>query len=210
MKRTLVVLLLAAVMMLFAVSCKEEAHEHTWDEGKVTTPATCTDPGVKTYTCECGETKTEAIPALGHNWNEGVVTTPATCSTAGVKTYTCQNDNTHTKTEAVPATGEHSWGEWVITTPATCDAAGVKTATCSSGGETKTENIPAIGHVWGEPTYSDGKTTWTCTNDGTHTKVVEGKVLMTVGETVTGYATLDAAIAAIEEGQTAVIVINED
>ena len=43
------------------------------------------------------------------------------------------------------------WGEWVITTPATCGAAGEKTATCSSGGETKTEAIPATGeHTWGE------------------------------------------------------------
>lgn len=44
----------------------EAPHVHTWDEGTVTTEATCTEPGVKTFTCECGETKTEEIPALGH------------------------------------------------------------------------------------------------------------------------------------------------
>lgn len=44
----------------------EAPHVHTWDEGAVTTEATCTEPGVKTFTCECGETKTEEIPALGH------------------------------------------------------------------------------------------------------------------------------------------------
>ncbi|MCD8020661.1 MAG: leucine-rich repeat protein [Clostridiales bacterium] len=39
---------------------------HTWNSGEVTTPATTTTPGVKTYTCtECGVTKTEAIPATG-------------------------------------------------------------------------------------------------------------------------------------------------
>ncbi|MBQ6163275.1 MAG: fibronectin type III domain-containing protein [Clostridia bacterium] len=37
--------------------------EHTWDGGVVTTAATTTATGVKTYTCTvCGETKTEAIP----------------------------------------------------------------------------------------------------------------------------------------------------
>ena len=80
MKKVLFVLLLVAVLIGSFVSCKEEpAHEHTWDEGSITTPATCEAAGVKTYKCECGETKTESIPALGHNWNEGVVTTPATC-----------------------------------------------------------------------------------------------------------------------------------
>ena len=40
---------------------------HTWDEGKVTTEPTCTEAGVKTYTCTvCKETKTEAVAALGH------------------------------------------------------------------------------------------------------------------------------------------------
>ena len=39
---------------------------HDWDEGKITTPATVTEEGVKTFTCtRCGETKTEVIPATG-------------------------------------------------------------------------------------------------------------------------------------------------
>ena len=46
---------------------------HVWDEGKVTKEATCTEAGVKTYTCTmCGETKTEEIAALGHNYENGV------------------------------------------------------------------------------------------------------------------------------------------
>ena len=103
MKKILVVLLLVAVLIGAFVSCKEEpAHEHTWDEGKVTTPATCEKEGVKTYTCECGETKTEAIPATGeHTWNAGVVTTDPTETADGVKTYTCSVCK-KTKTEAVP------------------------------------------------------------------------------------------------------------
>jgi hypothetical protein len=44
------------------------AHTHSWDGGTVTQAATCTSSGVKTYTCSCGQTKTEAIGATGHNW----------------------------------------------------------------------------------------------------------------------------------------------
>ena len=51
----------------------EEAHEHQWTE-EVTREATCTDSGEKTLTCgECGETKTESIPALGHDYRSGGV-----------------------------------------------------------------------------------------------------------------------------------------
>lgn len=41
--------------------------EHTWDEGNVTTPATMTAAGIRTYTCSvCGSTKTEEIPKLAN------------------------------------------------------------------------------------------------------------------------------------------------
>ena len=44
-----------------------KTNNHTWDEGVVTTEPTCTEAGVKTYTCTaCKETKTEAVAALGH------------------------------------------------------------------------------------------------------------------------------------------------
>ena len=50
-----------------------EPCEHAWGEGVETTPATCTEAGVKTYTCsKCGETKTEAVDALGHDYVDGV------------------------------------------------------------------------------------------------------------------------------------------
>jgi hypothetical protein len=47
---------------------EKPVHTHSWDGGTVTTSATCTNNGVKTYKCSCGETKTEAIGATGHNW----------------------------------------------------------------------------------------------------------------------------------------------
>lgn len=78
---------------------------HDWDEGKVTTEATCKNTGVKTYTCNnCSETKTEVIPMTDHIWDNGKVTTKPSCITPGVKTYTCSACQKE-KTEKIPATG---------------------------------------------------------------------------------------------------------
>lgn len=43
------------------------AHQHSYT-ATVTANPTCTSAGVKTYTCSCGNSYTEAIPATGHNF----------------------------------------------------------------------------------------------------------------------------------------------
>lgn len=44
--------------------------------------------------------------------------------------------------------GEHSWTEGVVTKEPTCEEAGSKEYLCKSCGETRTEEIPALGHTW--------------------------------------------------------------
>ncbi len=131
------------------IKAQEEipAKGHSWDEGKVTTAATCENAGVKTYTCTvCQETKTEAITATGHT-SVSVPGKPATCTetglTAGTKCSVC--DAILSGMEEIPATG-HNWNAGEITTAPTCEDKGVKTFTCTACGETKTEEIPALGH----------------------------------------------------------------
>ena len=127
---------------------------HDWDEGVVTTAATCKNKGVKTFTCKregCGATKTEDIDALGgnHEWDDGVVTLEPTCTAQGEKTLTCTKCG-ETKTEKIKANG-HSWSEW---TPkegevASCTADGKEVRTCSACGETE-EQVVKAAHKWGE------------------------------------------------------------
>lgn len=75
-----------------------EAHEHSYKE-TVTTPATCTEDGVKTYTCECGDTYTEAIPATGHSFTNYVYNNDASYEANGTETAKCDNcDATDTRT----------------------------------------------------------------------------------------------------------------
>ena len=73
--RRLLCLLLALVFaaaLLPAVALAEDGHTHDWQERSRTEPS-CTKEGSVTYTCACGETKTEILPALGHNWDEGKI-----------------------------------------------------------------------------------------------------------------------------------------
>ena len=115
---------------------KFESAAHTWDEGVETTPASCTKPGVKTYTCEvCGQTKTAVIPAPGHE----------------VSTVWSKDDTNHWKTcancDEKFESAAHTWDEGIDTIPATETSTGVKTLTCTVCGQTKTSVIPKLDHV---------------------------------------------------------------
>ncbi len=142
---------------------------HNWNSGSVTTAATCTTAGVKTYTCTdsgCGETKTETIAALGHSYNSGSITTNATCTTTGVKTFACSRCGT-TRTETIKASG-HSYGDWIIDKEATETETGSKHRVCGACDDIETLTIPLVGH---EHNYTATVTPPTCNEQGytTHT-----------------------------------------
>lgn len=50
-----------------------EDHVHSYVE-TITKTATCTDNGLKTFVCDCGDSYTETIPATGHNYVNGKCT----------------------------------------------------------------------------------------------------------------------------------------
>ena len=126
------------------------------------------------------------------------VTDTATCEEAGTKTYSAtvtfgEKNYTGSKEESSPAMG-HEWGAYSVTTEATCENAGVETSVCAhDSSHTRTREIAALGHEWGEPNWSFDKTsgkataTCTCTHDNTHTEQVQADY------TVTDTATCEAA-----------------
>lgn len=119
---------------VITVTSKETTHTHSYT-AKVTTPATCTTNGVKTYTCSCGDSYTEIIKATGHSWDEGKITTEPTCTTEGVKTFTCKNCG-EIKTETIEKI-EHNY-TWETngntrTMKCSCGATKGVTETCYNG-----------------------------------------------------------------------------
>lgn len=115
------------------LTCGEiaETADHNWNNGEITTPATCAAAGVKTYTCsDCSDTKTETVPATGqHTWGE----------------WSKVDDTNHKRTCSVcqeAATAAHTWNGGEITTEPTTTTEGVKTYTCTACGDTKTEVVP--------------------------------------------------------------------
>ena len=97
------------VSEFFIVTVKAAAHTHSFGDWTVTTEPTCTEPGIQTRDCDCGETERGEIPAIGHRWDEGQVTKKPTETADGEKTFTCTACG-ETRTEVLEA-GEASGQE---------------------------------------------------------------------------------------------------
>ena len=141
------------------------AKGHSWDKGVITTSPTCSDAGVKTYTCTvCSETKTEVLDATGHTPVD-VAEQPATCTeagyTAGVKCSVC--GATISGIEEIPATGHTEVIDEAV--EATCTTPGkTEGKHCSVCNEVLVpqEEIPAKGHT----EVIDEAVAATCTENG--------------------------------------------
>ena len=63
-------------------------HEHSYND-VVTKEATCTENGVKTFSCECGDSYTKEIGATGHNFGSYTYNNDASYEADGTETATC-------------------------------------------------------------------------------------------------------------------------
>ena len=123
-------------------------HTHSYS-GAVTSQATCTAAGVMTYTCSCGSSYTQAIPAKGHNFVTYNTDGNATCTTDGTKTAYCANNcgTSNTVTDSGSALG-HNFETYYSNGNSTCTKDGTETAICTrcSVTNTRTETGSASGH----------------------------------------------------------------
>ena len=126
-----------------------KTENHSWDAGKVTTKATCTEEGEKTFTCSiCGDEKTEKVSATGHQHTEIRNKKEATCKETGYSGDTWCKDcgKKILSGQAIAKTEDHSWNQGEITKEPTCKEEGEKTFTCSICGNTKTEKVSTTDH----------------------------------------------------------------
>lgn len=72
-------------------SANTPAPPHTHDyHGTVTTQPGCGKVGIKTFTCACGASYTEAVAALSHSWGDWVTVIAPTADAAGAEKRTCK------------------------------------------------------------------------------------------------------------------------
>ena len=213
--------------------------DFVWDSGTVTTPATCTEKGVRTYTCtSSSHTKTEDIPALNHSFDgqEYVSNNDATCEQDGTKTATCVRYGTGgcMETDTVTDTGSklgHFFEveDYVSNNDATCEQDGTKTAKCvryGTGGcmetDTVTDTDSKLGHLFedyvsnNDATYAhDGTKTAKCVRydqcGETHTMPDEGSRLIAPPlYRVTAKDGRDIAYTAEQKGGVLTVTVDED
>ena len=211
--------------------------DFVWDSGTVTTPATCTGKGVRTYTCtSSSHTKTEDIPALNHSFagQEYVSDNNATCEQDGTKTAKCVRYGTGgcTETDTVTDTGSklgHLFEDYVSNNDATCEQDGTKTARCvryGAGGcmatDTVTDTDSKLGHLFedyvsnNDATYAhDGTKTAKCVRydqcGETHTMPDEGSRLIAPPlYRVTDKDGRDIAYTAEQKGGVLTVTVDED
>ncbi len=144
--------------------CNEEygeLAEHSWNGGEVTKAATCTEKGVKTYTCTvdgCGATKTEDIAMLPHTETE-IPPVAATCTTAGsaagVKCSVCET--VLTAPEIISALGHKYGTDWtsdVLNHWHECTVCGDKTDTAAHTEDSGTVTVRPTTEAEGTRVYA--------------------------------------------------------
>ena len=211
--------------------------DHAWDSGRVTKPATCTEKGIKTYTCtrHSSHTKNEDIPALNHSFagQAYVSDNNATCEQDGTKTVKCVRYGTGgcTATDTVTDTDSklgHFFEDYVSDNNATCEQDGTKTAKCVRYGEsgcmatdTVTDTDSKLGHLFedyisnNDATYArDGTKTAKCVRydqcGETHTVPDEGSRLKLPLYRVTDRDGRDIAYTAEQTGGVLTVTVDED
>ena len=210
--------------------------DFVWDSGRVTTPATCTGKGVRTYTCtSSSHTRTEDIPALNHSFagQAYISDNNATCEQDGTKTVKCVRYGTGgcMATDTVTDTGSklgHLFEDYVSDDNATCEQDGTKTAKCvryGTGGcmaiDTVTDTDSKLGHLFenyvsnNDATYArDGTKTAKCVRydqcGETHTVPDEGSRLKLPLYRVTDKDGRDIAYTAEQTGGVLTVTVDED
>lgn len=140
-KRTIFVLIvvLSVIMTCALAGCDDkDGCTHVWNDGEITTAATCTQDGVRTFTCTlCGETRTEVVGSSGHVASETFVNTDPeghyhVCSVCGEKTDDVQ---------------AHAFEDGEVIKQPSATEEGLQKIVCSVCGYESTKVLPPTSHT---------------------------------------------------------------
>ena len=147
-------------------NCGDRKTENcVWDEGKITKEPTCTEKGVKTYTCTvCGGTETEEIDALGHDFS---------------KEWTSDGENHWHKCsrcDAIDGKAAHSGGEATCSAKAECEVCGAEYGEIDA----KNHTLKAVEAKDATAETAGNKAYWICEDCGKLFLDAEGKTETTL------------------------------
>ena len=199
---------------------------HKWDNGVVTKPASYTEEGIMTYTCQNdpSHTRTESIPKLDPTPTPAPTAAPTQAPTQAAHTHTWGEWKTDTSVHAsctqremqyrvcsdcgeteyrYAGYGDHDWGEWEIVTPATETEPGLERRTCrNDSSHTEEREIPPTGAVLPQGT-TEGALEISVAQTGTvkPAYVLDDILTFDVTITNTGSVTLyDVALVWVDSG----------
>lgn len=174
-----------------------EKHSYT---STVTKQPTCTAKGVRTYTCSCGHSYTEEIPATGHNSNTVIPAVAATCTATGLtEGKKCSVCGTVTVAQTTVAKNPNNHSGSQVTIPAvapTCTATGLtegKKWSCCNAIITAQQTVAKLDHsytskVTAPTATSGGYTTYTCSCG--HSYTADYTFLITANSNNANYGTV--------------------
>ena len=161
---------------------KKNIEAHQFEE-EILYDATCETDGKIKYTCKCGYTKEETIPALGHN-PVTINGTAASCDDSGLSDgIKCSRCEKILKEQTTLSKLNHKFTEWEVDTPATCISKGKEKRECEHCHLEEYRDIERIAHT--STPYTDLESD--CTHEG-HTG---GSYCSFCNQELTPYTTVD-------------------
>ena len=149
----------------------DDYHEHSYTK-TVISNATCTTAGTVKYTCSCGDSYTETIPATGHKSSGWIVDKAASIGVKGSKHKECTVCKKVLETAEIPALSRISISKASVT---------LSTSTYAYDGKAKTPSVTV--KVGGKTLKKDTDYTVSYSNN---TKVGTAKVTITGKGNYTG------------------------
>ena len=128
----------------FTVAVNE--HDYTFSAYVEGNEPTCTEAGEAIYTCSiCGDTKTEAVEALGHLEADDIWEEP-TCTEPGTKDIICDRCGEILESDVPVAPLGHTSRNYTKYKEPTCTEPGEAAGVCSRCGLNFDDVLPALGH----------------------------------------------------------------
>ena len=199
---------------------------HDWKSINVDA-ATCSATGTETFKCAgCAATKDVEIPVDpdAHKYGSWVVDTPAKCEQPGQDKRVCEYDSSHVDTRESAAL-VHDYSKKTVdpaylVSDASCTAPAKYYVSCSLCGkssqgtdkEATFTDGDALGHDWGEYTYTEATHSRTCTRCGTvETGTHSYKNVITLPTCIAdGYTTHTCTVCGREYVDTPVTKLGHD